>query len=288
MRKFGRFLLSFVPMIVFLVVQIVVTIIAMVALMVTSIVNGSGDDPFASLEMTLTTGLFEHTALIMLVTELFAILIFGLWYYFYLKKPKLENPIEVFSMKSIISIIALCFGLTMLIDWLFQIVHYANPTILEEYNELMEMSGIADFSLYSILTVVVLAPICEELVFRGLTLKLAQKFTSRFWLANTIQAFAFGFIHLNLLQGTYAFALGLVLGYLYKKYQSLYVPIFMHMVFNFIGSVVTEMVYTKIDSEIVWWILSIITFAAGVWGMIVLSKDKSRVVADQSNNSVFH
>src|SRR5690606_21596465 len=98
------------------------------------------------------------------------------------------------------------------------------------------------------------APIYEELIFRGLVLRMAQKFTSKFWIANTFQAILFGIVHLNLLQGIYAFALGLILGYFYQKYQSLYVPILMHMIFNFIGSVMTEFVFSKISSELGWWI----------------------------------
>ena len=54
-------------------------------------------------------------------------------------------------------------------------------------------------------------------------------------MANIIQAALFGIMHGNLVQGAYAFALGLILGYVYHKYQSLVIPILFHMSFNIFG-----------------------------------------------------
>ena len=53
--------------------------------------------------------------------------------------------------------------------------------------------------------------------------------------ANIIQAALFGIMHGNLVQGTYAFVLGVILGYVYYKYQSLVIPILFHMSFNIFG-----------------------------------------------------
>lgn len=45
-------------------------------------------------------------------------------------------------------------------------------------------------------------------------------------------AFAFGLAHMNLIQSTYAFLLGLILAYLYKKKNNLTVPTIIHIAIN--------------------------------------------------------
>ena len=82
---------------------------------------------------------------------------------------------------------------------------------------------------------VILGPIAEELIFRGVTLYYTQKFTRRFWLANLVQATFFGVLHMNLVQGIYAAVLGMVLGWVYHRFRSLYASIWLHIFFNFLA-----------------------------------------------------
>ena len=51
-----------------------------------------------------------------------------------------------------------------------------------------------------------------------------------------IDAALFGLVHMNWVQGGYAFALGFLLGIVYKKSGSLAAPMLMHMFFNFCGT----------------------------------------------------
>ena len=90
--------------------------------------------------------------------------------------------------------------------------------------------------LYSVL----LAPVCEELIFRGTTMHLARR-ALPFWLANTMQALLFGLFHMNWIQGIYAFALGLVLGYVCEKGGSIYYSILLHILFNLWGTVISTL-----------------------------------------------
>ena len=47
------------------------------------------------------------------------------------------------------------------------------PDWLQQYNELFETSGITDTTFVTVLYSVILAPICEELIFRGVTMRLS-------------------------------------------------------------------------------------------------------------------
>ena len=102
-------------------------------------------------------------------------------------------------------------------DFLTTVVSTIVPRWLEQYKELLENAGLDDnigplLLLYSVL----LGPICEELIFRGVTLRLARK-ALPFWFANLFQAVLFGIYHMNWIQGIYAFAFGILLGYICEK-----------------------------------------------------------------------
>lgn len=62
----------------------------------------------------------------------------------------------------------------------------------------------------------ILAPVSEELIFRGFVLRSLQPYGKRFAILGS--AFLFGLFHGNLLQTPYAFLMGLVLGYAAAEY----------------------------------------------------------------------
>ena len=53
-----------------------------------------------------------------------------------------------------------------------------------------------------------------------------------FWIANALQAAAFGLLHLNIVQSTYAFLLGLAMGWVYWKTRDLRYPMVLHLSIN--------------------------------------------------------
>ena len=78
----------------------------------------------------------------------------------------------------------------------------------------------------------VIAPLTEEIFFRGfLQGALAQLFRSR-WIAIIGTAAIFSMFHMPLENIPALFFLGVVLGYAYEKSGSLYRPMAIHMVFN--------------------------------------------------------
>ncbi len=85
-----------------------------------------------------------------------------------------------------------------------------------------------------ILYVVVLAPLIEEALFRYLIYNLARKFVN-VWAAIVIQAVLFGLYHGNIIQITYAFLLGLLLGWIRKETDRFICCIAFHVLFNITG-----------------------------------------------------
>jgi membrane protease YdiL (CAAX protease family) len=84
---------------------------------------------------------------------------------------------------------------------------------------------------WAILTVVVAAPVLEEIFCRGLLLEtLSHRW--RPWAAVLASAAFFGIVHLNLPQVVNAFALAVVMGYLYLATRSLIPVIVIHAINN--------------------------------------------------------
>lgn len=82
----------------------------------------------------------------------------------------------------------------------------------------------------------ILAPIMEELIFRyGILGSLKGKGPI---LAIGVSSVLFGVMHMNIIQGGYAFLMGIVLGYLYWKTNNINVSILLHISVN-LSSVLT-------------------------------------------------
>lgn len=110
------------------------------------------------------------------------------------------------------------------------------PAAMEEYGKVIESLGILSPGFWSVLYTVILAPAAEELLFRGVTLKILEQEFS-FWQANILQALYFGMFHGNPVQGIYAFFCGMLLGYTVKKYKSLKAAVLCHFAVNITGNI---------------------------------------------------
>ena len=83
-----------------------------------------------------------------------------------------------------------------------------------------------------------LAPVCEELVFRGAVLRALLRWMPRHWVAIAISALFFTLIHANPAQMPHAFLIGLLLGWLYYRTDSIVPGIVYHWVNNSIAYVI--------------------------------------------------
>jgi membrane protease YdiL (CAAX protease family) len=80
----------------------------------------------------------------------------------------------------------------------------------------------------------VTAPVFEELIYRGIILeKLSKRYNMG--VSIVVSAVIFGLIHANLHQGVNAFFIGLILGFIYIKTNSLLLCMFGHFANNFLG-----------------------------------------------------
>lgn len=110
-----------------------------------------------------------------------------------------------------------------------------NPVVQKAFDEL------AISPIVLILSVAIIAPIFEEVLFRGIILNGMNKFLNS-KIAVVISALLFALMHMNLVQGVNTFFLGIILGFIYIKTKSIYLSIFGHFINNTIGLIVPEII----------------------------------------------
>ncbi|MGN0424592.1 MAG: lysostaphin resistance A-like protein [Acetatifactor sp.] len=234
-RRVGYFFLSLVPPILCLILQVAALFVVLIPKLVFAIVSGELD---TSNQQTYMQGYMELVSgcasLGVFLYHIIGIFVFGLWYYLSFRKPRptMGATIRKTTLPAILVAaicgVAMCFfsnGTIIVENALF-------PKLVDNYMQLMEQAGFG-VDVFTIIASILLAPIGEEFLCRGLTLKFAKKCFGKFWISNILQAFLFGVIHANWVQGIYAFFIGLVLGYLAERYHTLIPCIILHFVVNF-------------------------------------------------------
>lgn len=99
----------------------------------------------------------------------------------------------------------------------------------------------------------ILAPLGEEMVFRGAILRVLLKvFNERFpWFAIVISAFLFGLVHGNMAQGSHAFLIGLLLGWMYWRTDSIVPGVVFHWVNNSVAFVLANLLPQTQNAKLV-------------------------------------
>lgn len=108
------------------------------------------------------------------------------------------------------------------------------------------MSGLTNDPIVMVITAVIMAPIFEEIVFRGIIQKGMINNGVKPWKAILLASILFGLIHGNPWQFVGATLLGCVLGLVYYKTKSLFLPMLLHGFNNLCSAVL--IFYTKKES----------------------------------------
>lgn len=98
-----------------------------------------------------------------------------------------------------------------------------------------------------VLVMVIFAPLLEEYVCRKQIIDRTLRYGEK--TAVILSAAVFGLLHQNLFQFFYAFALGLVFGYIYTRSGRLRYTVILHAIVNFMGSVIAPWILQLADME---------------------------------------
>lgn len=124
-----------------------------------------------------------------------------------------------------------------------------------------------------ILSVVIIIPILEELLFRGIVYKRLRGYIN-INAAILISALIFGIFHMNVVQGLYAFMIGILLAYIYENYKSIWAPIIFHISANGVSVFLTEVVEKEgiFDNTLFFIIITILTLVLTVFLTVWIGK----------------
>ena len=172
--------------------------------------------------------------------------VFFLWYYFVFVE---KHGISVFLRSHTRRLTPASFGWQILL--VFSVQHATTlvmlaiaaiaPPAIDNYSQMIESSGVSQYSLMRAISTLILPPLVEEIVFRGLILKYLERAGACFIVANLIQALLFGIFHMNIVQGIYTSLLGFLLGYLAYRYDSILAPMITHALFNLFGTLIVDL-----------------------------------------------
>lgn len=165
------------------------------------------------------------------------------------------------TWKRIACVIVIGLALQVVVGYVTDAVLSLLPEVAADYSELVEETGLGDTNLLAVLTTVLGAPFCEELLVRGIIFEFslrafnpqcrplwkcrrrvsAQSGAMVPWAAPStwgiaaaivLQAAIFGFMHMNWVQGCYAGAAGLIFGWVLVTTGKLRYTILLHFAFN--------------------------------------------------------
>lgn len=227
--------LILVLLVIYYVAQTIVTsvigIVQVLPMMMEGALSGAQTD-LARITRELMSAVAEQTPWILLLS---VILTIPSYYLFY--RHRRQELMTFLSFRgigpvSIPVLVIFALSLNFLIELLLSLASQINALapVFEKYDELANFITGGDFVL-SLLAVGIIGPIFEEILFRGLVFGELRKIT-RVRVAIFIQALLFGVYHLNLVQGAYAFIIGLLLGYVYYRSNSIVSSMIVHITIN--------------------------------------------------------
>ncbi len=286
MKKIGRFISCILPVVYALIIQVVTSFIVLFAygVMKGIALAEQGETDTIKIAKKVSEAIPQNIYFTSVaIAAVICILIFGIWYN---RRFGNENTLrikKVFTAKNITYILLLGLGLQVAITLILSTVVAIKPEWVKEYLELLT-PFLEENSILTLCYMLLIAPISEEIIFRGVIFEKSKKNMPLF-LANILQALLFGIFHMNLVQGIYTFALGIVLGIVCIKCRSLYAAMLLHIVFNlggsFVGYIVTEEVLAMPLLVIAILLISIITI---VFSIMKLPKLEKRMIYDIASN----
>lgn len=141
---------------------------------------------------------------------------------------RLPNWLEVLTSPVAFVVYILCSAVIVNVTQTFLL-----PFLNYEQPQVTGFEGISQQYEYilAFITLVIIAPVAEEVLFRGYLLGKLRKFAPT-WIAIIVSSLLFGIVHFNPSVSIDTFVLGLALAWMTVKMKSLWPAIFIHMIKN--------------------------------------------------------
>lgn len=178
----------------------------------------------------LTGSIMEQAMMMTFVSGVVTIIVF--WIFFLIRRKSFLKEIAVrpILVKGIFPMILLAAGFNVITSVLLSIIPFPQSW-MDSY---AANSSAIDNSLIAWLTAVVMAPVVEEVVFRGLIYTRLKKGMPKI-AAAIMTSLIFGIVHGTIIWAIYTFIFSMVLIWGFERYQSLAASIVLHLGYNITG-----------------------------------------------------
>ncbi len=183
----------------------------------------------------------EVPGLMLMITFVTYLVSLVLFFIIFRKERKMSGKTDdPLTAKRVIITIAVCLGISLVLQILLNISRI--DEVFPGYQNVVNTTFAGQPLLLLILSVGIVGPITEELLFRGLIFDRLDRYLGT-RPAVIISALIFGAVHLNMVQFIYATIIGILFAYFYSRYRNIWIPIIAHITVNMAGVVLMALGY---------------------------------------------
>lgn len=279
----------FLPLFVMLVIQYGVIIADIIIIFIKNIISDEKSANAFSVELIMTRDYNQpmNIAYVTLARYIVYIVVFGIWLRKISSGSERRQLIKRPVIPAILLIILAGVVGQFFVDSALTLARPFFPNAFSEYDKQITsqvFGASASYVLY--LAIFFVAPIAEEILFRGLIQKYVGKFFHGIMDKGAalctilFQALLFGIYHGNMIQGVYAFVLGILLGFLAVRFNSLIPGIIFHISINtsILLTPITLLLFKTTATTIISGVVCMVMLIGCIWLSVKVQK---RLSADK-------
>lgn len=303
--KIKDILLSFLPLVVMVVCEMAITIIDVLIIFIRNIFSVESIGSFTVEEiMTQDFNQPMNTAYMTFAQYTVFILIFGIWFLKLNKKDNISTmpKVKAFFKNPFMLLLAVAgFMGQIFTDSCMNLLRPMFASTFESYDRMVSKSIGVNSSFVMIFCVILIAPIAEELLFRGVMLHYQK---SGFAIATNshrklftviilvLQGILFGVYHGNIIQGVYAFVFAIIMSLVAIETENILSVILLHISINISALFVPEVLLSTKTGCIISFFVSLVIFAICIFFVLKYKdykitkndKNKKTDVAEEKEN----
>lgn len=196
------------------------------------------------------------------IAGIIALLIYAVVFLVRKKNFLTETSIGPMPVKGIFPVILVAAGFNVMVSMLLPLFPFPESWIVS-YQQNSSVIGDGN-TVMAWLCTIVMAPVLEEIVFRGLVYTRLKQGMSKI-VAAVITSLLFALVHGTIIWGIYTFLLSMLLIWTFERYQSLTANILLHLFFNLTGMILSSLGDIPNVAGVVLIIVAVVMFVAGIF-----------------------
>lgn len=217
---------------------------------------------------------------ILILSGMITILIFFIVAKIRKKKFRKSASLNKFKPATIVPIILGGMAFNIFISYVMNFIPFPKSWVDSYATESSQLLGTVGIPMW--ISVVIMAPLVEELTFRGFVYTRLKQGMPK-WIAALVTSLVFGAVHGTIIWAIYTFIFSMCLIYVFERTNSLWSCILFHMSFNFVGAMMSTWsdLFEKVNGFVLFMVSAVLTVGAAVW-FILISKNAKLYYAEPS------